>query len=124
MPARLLLGLDLLAGDGRDRGADRARPASTSIGMLLVFVAVFILLCEHVLPMLIVRRNPERVLELLLPPFDYVARALHPLTGTLVRLLVEGRRDASGRAPQPATATRRQATRPRTPISKPAKSRG
>ena len=43
--------------------------------MLLLFVAVFILVCEHVLPLLIVRRNPERVLEVLLPPFD-VARAL------------------------------------------------
>src|SRR3954462_14585267 len=69
------------------------RTGFNAIGMLLVFVAVFILLFEHVLPMLIVRRNPERVLEFVLPPFDYVARALHPLTGTLVRLLVEGRRD-------------------------------
>ena len=48
--------------------------------------------------MLIVRRNPERVLELLLPPFDYAARFLHPLTGTLVRLLVEGRRDRERQA--------------------------
>ena len=61
--------------------------------MLLLFVAVFILMCEHVLPMLIVRRNPERVLEVLLPPFDVAARFLHPLTGALVRLIVDGRRD-------------------------------
>ena len=32
-----------------------------AIGMLLVFVAIFILVCEHVVPTLIVRRNPERV---------------------------------------------------------------
>jgi len=95
VPARLMLGLifslatvviAMLTG----------RTGFNAIGMLLVFVAVFILLFEHVLPMLIVRRNPERVLEFVLPPFDYVARALHPLTGTLVRLLVEARRDRQG----------------------------
>ena len=59
----------------------------SSIGMLLLFVAVFIVLFEHVLPLLIVRRNPEAVLALLLPPFDFAARFLHPLTGTLVRLI-------------------------------------
>jgi putative hemolysin len=73
-----------------------------SIGMLLLFVAIFILVCEHVVPMLIVRRNPERVLEALLPPFDVVARFLHPLTFALVRLLkAEGRRD---RVEQPGAA--------------------
>lgn len=64
-----------------------------SIGMLLLFVAVFILLCEHVLPLLLVRSNPERALELLLPPFDVAARFLHPLTGGLVRLVDLGRRE-------------------------------
>ena len=59
-----------------------------------MFVAIFILVCEHVLPLLIVRRNPERVLEVLLPPFDVAARFLHPLTGGLVRLIAaDSRRD-------------------------------
>jgi CBS domain containing-hemolysin-like protein len=41
-----------------------------------------------------VRRNPERVLEVLLPPFDFVARFFRPLTSSLVRLIkVEGRRE-------------------------------
>jgi putative hemolysin len=65
----------------------------SSIGMLLLFVAVFILIFEHVLPLLIVRRNPEKVLAVLLPPFDIAASFLHPLTGTLVRLIVESRRE-------------------------------
>ena len=65
-----------------------------SIGMLLLFVAIFILVCEHVVPMLIVRNNPERVLEVVLPPFDVVARFLQPLTMTLVQLIaVDGKRD-------------------------------
>ena len=108
VPARLMLGLifslatvvlTVLTG----------RTGFNAIGMLLVFVAVFILLFEHVLPMLIVRRNPERVLAFVLPPFDYVARALHPLTGTLVRLLVEGRRDRDRPGGQPLTATEEEA---------------
>src|SRR4029453_10573716 len=64
---------------------------------------------EHVLPMLIMRRDPERVLELLLPPFDYAARFLHPLTGTLVRLLVEGRRDRERQNTQAVAATEEEA---------------
>jgi CBS domain containing-hemolysin-like protein len=93
LPARLLLGIIfslstmfivLLTG----------RVGLRSIGFLLLFVSVFILVCAHVLPLLIVRRNPERVLEVLLPPFDVVARFLHPLTGPLVKLIAgEGRRE-------------------------------
>jgi putative hemolysin len=92
VPARLLIGLifslatmliAILTG----------RTGIASLGMLLVFVAVFILLCEHVFPLLIVRRNPERVLEVALPPFDFVARAMRPLTGGLVGLIVEPRRE-------------------------------
>jgi CBS domain containing-hemolysin-like protein len=64
-----------------------------SIGMLLLFVAVFILLFEHVLPLLLVRANPERALEVLLPPFDAAARFVNPLTGGLLRLVDRGRRE-------------------------------
>jgi putative hemolysin len=76
----------------------------SSIGMLLLFVAVFILVFEHVLPLLIVRRNPEKVLAFILPPFDFAARFLHPLTGTLVRLIVNGRRDRDRERESPAGA--------------------
>ena len=58
VPARLLLGLIFSLATVVHRGADRRGPASSRSAMLLLFVAVFILLCEHVLPMLIVRRNP------------------------------------------------------------------
>jgi CBS domain containing-hemolysin-like protein len=69
------------------------------MGMLLTFVAIFIIVCEHVVPMLIVRRNPEAVLEVWLPPFDVVARFLHPLTASLVRLITaDGRRDRADTA--------------------------
>jgi putative hemolysin len=104
IPARLMLGL-IFSLATVVIAVLTGRTSFQSIGMLLVFVAVFILVFEHVLPMLIMRRNPERVLELLLPPFDYVARFLHPLTGTLVRLLVEGRRDRERQSTQTAGAS-------------------
>jgi CBS domain containing-hemolysin-like protein len=104
VPARLLLGL-IFSLATVVIAVLTGRTGFQSIGMLLLFVAVFILLCEHVLPMLIMRRDPERVLGLLLPPFDYAARFLHPLTGTLVRLLVEGRRDRERQGAQAVATT-------------------
>jgi putative hemolysin len=110
VPARLMLGL-IFSLATVVIAVLTGRTGFQSIGMLLVFVAVFILVFEHVLPMLIMRRDPERVLELLLPPFDYAARFLHPLTGTLVRLLVEGRRDRERerQTNQTVTATEEEA---------------
>jgi CBS domain containing-hemolysin-like protein len=92
LPARFLLGIIFSLGT-MFIAILTGRTGFRSIGMLLVFVAVFILLCEHVLPLLIVRRNPERMLEVLLPPFDVAARFLHPLTGGLVRLIDVRRRE-------------------------------
>jgi magnesium and cobalt exporter, CNNM family len=86
IPARLLLGL-IFSLATMFIAILTGRTGFQSIGMLLVFVAIFILVFEHVLPLMIVRRNPERVLEILLPPFDVAARFLHPLTGGLVRLI-------------------------------------
>ena len=93
VPVRLLLGV-IFSFATMCIAILTGRTGFPSIGMLLVFVAIFILVCEHVLPTLIVRRNPERVLEVLLPPFDVVARSLHPLTAGLVRLTArEARRE-------------------------------
>ena len=92
VPARLMLGLIFSLATVVIAVLTGAE-GSKSIGMLLLFVAVFILAFEHVVPLLIVRRNPEKVLSLILPPFDFAARFLHPLTGSLVRLIAEGRRD-------------------------------
>ena len=92
VPARLMLGL-IFSLATVVLAVLTGSEGFSSIGMLLLFVAVFILLFEHVLPLLIVRHNPEKALELLLPPFDFAARFLHPLTGTLVRLIVDSRRE-------------------------------
>jgi magnesium and cobalt exporter, CNNM family len=86
VPARLMLGI-IFSLATMFIAILTGRTGFQSIGMLLVFVAVFILLCEHALPLLIVRHDPERMLEVLLPPFDIAARFLHPMTGVLVRLI-------------------------------------
>src|SRR4029079_3337760 len=100
VPARLLLGI-IFSLATMFIAILTGRAGFQSIGMLLLFVSIFILVCEHVLPLLIVRRNPERVLEVFLPPFDVAARFLHPLTGGLVRLIAtDGRRDR----PEPAAS--------------------
>jgi CBS domain containing-hemolysin-like protein len=92
VPARLMLGL-IFSLATVVLAVLTGSEGFSSIGMLLLCVAVFMLLFEHVLPLLIVRKNPQKALEILLPPFDFAARFLHPLTGTLVRLIVDTRRE-------------------------------
>jgi CBS domain containing-hemolysin-like protein len=85
IPARLLLtgttiaAVTLLA---RVTGLDFAR----GLPVLMLGSLLFVLVCEHLIPLVIVRRDPERVLEILLPTFDPIARVLKPLTGSLRRL--------------------------------------
>jgi putative hemolysin len=100
LPARLILGLIFSLATMSIAILTGRTGSLRSIGMLMLFVAVFILICEHVLPMLIVRKDPERVLEVLLPPFDVAARFVQPLTNALVRLIKEARnRERQGTAP-------------------------
>jgi putative hemolysin len=86
IPARLLLAGTTIAAVtllARVTGLDFARGLP-----LLVFVSlIFVLVCEHLVPLLIIRRDPERVLELLLPTFDPIARVLKPITAGLRRLV-------------------------------------
>jgi CBS domain containing-hemolysin-like protein len=92
VPARLMLGI-IFSLATMAIAILTGRVGFSSIGMLLLFVAIFILICEHVLPMLIAGKDPERVLGFLLPPFDVAARFVQPLTNALVRLIVDSRRD-------------------------------
>jgi putative hemolysin len=87
IPARLLQAVITISAVtllARVTGLDFAR----GLPILIVASLVFVLVCEHLVPLLIVRREPERVLEVLLPAFDAIARILKPLTAALRRLLV------------------------------------
>ena len=88
VPARLLLGLAFSISAVLFAvviGTASARHDA----LLLLVVAVFILTAEHLLPLVLVRRDPERVLELLLPSFETLAGFLQPIARALVRLLDE-----------------------------------
>jgi len=70
-----------------------------AVGVLLLSIVAFVVVCEQVVPSALARRNAGRVLELLLPSFDLALRILGPLTGWLM-LLARPRRGRSinGRA--------------------------
>jgi putative hemolysin len=92
VPARLLLGIFFaLATVLLAAITGRSGVTLVSIATLLGCVAVYIIICEHLLPSIIVRRDPEAVLAALLPPFTIVAGALSPISGLLVRLLTSGK---------------------------------
>lgn len=105
VPAGLMLGLFPVVATAlvaRVTGVD-----SRGLPVLILSISGFVLVCEFVLPLLIVRRDPERVLELLLPSFDAVAGLLSPLTRALLRVGTSSRRErlvAAGAPPSPHPA--------------------
>jgi putative hemolysin len=98
IPLRLLLGVvtgaavALLA---REIGVESAH----TLTFVLVCAVAFVVVCEVLLPLALIGRNPERVLGLLLPPFKPVARALGPLTRPLAAAIASARRPAETATP-------------------------
>jgi putative hemolysin len=91
VPVRLLMGLIVTVATvfwAALLGIDRVQGLGTIVLSMAVFVGVF----EHLLPLLIVRSDPERVLDFLLPSFHPVARVLQPITRALVGLVAPLRR--------------------------------
>ena len=69
--------------------------------------AAFILVCEHLVPYFVVRRNPERVLEALLPSFVAMARLAWPIVAP-VRAILSRRRERPASASPEATEEAQQ----------------
>ena len=67
-----------------------------SLALLAAALVTFVLVCGHLLPIVIVRRNPQRVLEALLPSLRVTVVVLQPLTQPLIRLLRRGSRRVNG----------------------------
>ena len=91
IPARLLMGVVVVVAMAllaRVTGVDQA-----GFPVLIVSMVGFIVLCEHVIPLVIVRRDPERVLAVLLPSFDAITRVLSPVTSALLRVGTSRRRE-------------------------------
>ena len=94
VPVRLLLGLVDRRGDRAAGARHRHRRRGPLTLRHRVASPAFVVVCELLLPLLIVGRDPERVLELLLPSFSPVARALGPVTRWMARTVAE--REAAG----------------------------
>jgi len=94
VPVRILIGMCTVLA-----GALIARLSDTqdvrSIVVFIVSLVAFVVVCEHLLPMVIVRRDPERVLDVLLPVFHAVARVLRPMTAAILEI-IGARREAPG----------------------------
>src|SRR5688572_25113497 len=95
IPARLLIStltVVTAAFLARVTGADR-----TGLPVLVFSIFSIVLICEHLIPLILVRRDPERVLDLLLPSFDVILGVLRPLTAGMLRVGTNGhRRNPSG----------------------------
>ncbi len=62
--------------------------AAHKLTLVAASVVGFVIVCELLIPLVIVGRNPARVLDLLLPTFVPVARVLRPLTRRIARRMV------------------------------------
>ncbi|BCS33046.1 hypothetical protein TBR22_A22710 [Luteitalea sp. TBR-22] len=82
-PARVLLGIDTVIVAVLLAHVEGVGRTDHGIWVFLVSMILFVVVCFLVLPQVIVRRNPQQVLTLLLPSFTIIARAFAPLT-TLV----------------------------------------
>ena len=97
IPVRLLIGIcTVLAGALIARLSDVHDLRSVAI--FIVSLVAFVIVCEHLMPMLVVRLGAEEVLDVLLPAFQPIARLIRPLTRTLIRIS-NGRGEREG---QPA----------------------
>ena len=75
-----------------------------AVGLLLLALVGFVLVCEQLLPSVLVRRDAGRALELLLPSFDRTLRILRPVTVGLSRLAHAPRSENDGADPADADA--------------------
>src|SRR5437867_384783 len=78
IPVRLLLGI--VTGVATALIAWLIGLSAHTLSLVIVGAAVFVVVFEHMIPLLIVGRDPEAVLETLLPTFAPVTRALGPAT--------------------------------------------
>ena len=110
IPVRLLLGLvtgvaTALLARGIGIGGAQSLPA------LLLALAAFVLVFELFVPLAIAGRDPERVLEVLLPTFAPIARTLGPLTRWIARIVPATRRGGPPPTPDEAAEEANEAAK-------------
>jgi putative hemolysin len=97
IPVRILIGLcTVLAGVLIARVS--TVNSTASIAAFFISLLAFMVVCEHLLPMLVARRDAEQVLDVLLPAFDLIARVMRPMTKVLIDI-ANGRGEREGPTP-------------------------
>jgi len=106
IPVRLLLGLCLVAAGVLIARVSDIRDAK-SVATFVISLALFVVVCEHLIPAIIARHEPEDVLDVLLPAFSPLGRLMRPVTVALMDI-IDVRRDrdtdADTAAPQATDA--------------------
>ena len=103
IPVRLLIGGCLVAA-----GVLIARVSdihdARSVTVFVVSLALFVIVCEHLLPALVSRHDPESVLDILLPVFTPLTRVMRPMTTVLIDIIdVRRDREAADETAAPET---------------------
>jgi putative hemolysin len=101
VPVRFLLGL-VTAGATGLFAAGIGIAGIHSVTLIAGSVIAFVLVCELLLPIVLVGHDPERALEFLLPTFSPIATALGPLTRWIARSLASMRKVPTPPAPADA----------------------
>ena len=102
IPLRMLLGLVTAAATALMADAIGVG-AAHKLTLIVASVVAFVIFCELLIPLLIIRRDPGHALDLLLPTFVPVTRALGPLTRWIARrMIVRGPAAPMATAPEAA----------------------
>jgi CBS domain containing-hemolysin-like protein len=110
IPVRLLLGVVIGAATALLARAIGVHDTRTLLTVGLAVLA-FVLLFELLLPLVIVGRDPERVLEVLLPTFAPIGRALGPMTRWIARTVPATRRGGPPPTPDEAAEEANEAAK-------------
>jgi len=104
IPVRILIGLvTVMAAVLIARSSDIQ--SARSVTVFIVSFVAFVIVCEHLVPMVFVRFGPEEVLDVLLPLFTPLASLLMPITIALVEVIGRRERERDRDAPANGTAS-------------------
>ena len=85
IPVRILIGLCTVLAGVLIASLSTVNDAR-SVATFFVSLVAFVVVCEHLLPMLVARGDPEQVLDILLVAFQPIARLMRPMTRLLINI--------------------------------------
>jgi CBS domain containing-hemolysin-like protein len=103
IPVRILIGLCTVVAGVLIASLSTVNDAQ-SVATFFISLVAFVVVCEHLLPMVVARRDPEQVLDVLLPAFQPVARLMRPMTRMLIDIAERGEAEQPDTGAPPADA--------------------